>query len=148
MLKHSSRRALSTTSSATSGYTHMNTQTEVILNCQEISKKRCSHLLIDVRVGVWPMVAALMPGNAAKVLREVSRVRTVTLKVGELQVVVVQRQVVLHGWEAARPGGEVSDTLVLTVQHLSEVICNGQVSDHFSAQQHNFEILRHKTCVC
>ncbi len=53
-----------------------------------------------------------------------------TLEVCKLKVVVVQRQVVLHGREAARPGGEVSNTLVFTVQHLSEVICNKRVSDH------------------
>lgn len=38
-----------------------------------------------------------------------------TLEVGELKVVIVQRQVVLHGREAARTGGEVPDALVLTV---------------------------------
>ena len=38
-----------------------------------------------------------------------------TLEVGKLKVVVVQRQVVLHGREAARTGGEVPDALVLTV---------------------------------
>lgn len=38
-----------------------------------------------------------------------------TLEVGKLKVVVMQRQVVLHGREAARTGGEVPDALVLTV---------------------------------
>lgn len=47
-----------------------------------------------------------------------------TLEVGKLKVVVVQRQVVLHGREAARPGGEVPDALVLAVQDLRVVICN------------------------
>lgn len=47
-----------------------------------------------------------------------------TLVVGKLEVVVVQRQVVLHWGEAAWAGGEVSNTLVFTVQHLSEMICN------------------------
>lgn len=51
------------------------------------------------------------------------RVCVPTLEVGELQVVVVQRQVVLHWREAARPRGEVPDALMLTVQNLSEVIC-------------------------
>lgn len=50
----------------------------------------------------------------------------------------MQRQVVLHGREAARPGGEVSDTLVFTVQHLSEVICNNnnkkKVSDQYFSE--------------
>lgn len=52
-----------------------------------------------------------------------------TLEEGELEVVVVQRQVVLHGRQAARPGGQITDTLVFTVQHLSEVICNTKDED-------------------
>lgn len=52
----------------------------------------------------------------------------------------MQRQVVLHWGEAARAGGEVSNTLVFTVQHLSEMICNKMVSDQFLDHKHNFEI--------
>lgn len=50
--------------------------------------------------------------------------RRVTLEVGELEVVVVQGQVVLHGREAAGSSGQVPNALVFTVQDLSEVICN------------------------
>ena len=45
-----------------------------------------------------------------------------TLVVGKLQVVVVQRQVVLHGRQTTGPSGQVSNTLVFTVQHLGEVV--------------------------
>lgn len=55
------------------------------------------------------------------------RALLLTVEISKLQVVVVQRQVVLHGREAAGPGGQVSHTLVLTVQHLSEMVCNKKV---------------------
>lgn len=50
-----------------------------------------------------------------------------TVEVRKLKVVVVLRQVVLHRREAAWPGGEVSNALVFTVQHLSEVIYNKKI---------------------
>lgn len=68
-----------------------------------------------------------MTSSVMKVVRNASNPtvqRQLTLEVGKLKVVIVQRQVVLHGGESAWPGGEVSNALVFTMQHLSEVICN------------------------
>jgi len=57
-----------------------------------------------------------------KVWISITFLEQLTVEVGKLKVVVVQGQVVLHRREAARPGGEVTNALVFTVQHLSEVI--------------------------
>lgn len=70
-------------------------------------------------------------------------VQPLTLVVGELEVVVVQREVVLHGREAAGPGCQVSDTLVFAVQHLGEVIWSSNVNDN-----NDRRLARVHTCVC
>lgn len=58
--------------------------------------------------------------------------KKLTLKICKLQVIVVQRQVVLHGGKAAWSSSEVSHALMFTVKHLSEVICNRKGSDQAS----------------
>lgn len=62
--------------------------------------------------------------QASKAGGDTMRGSLLTLEVGELQVVVVQRQVVLHGGQAAGSGGQISHTLMFTMQHLGEVVCN------------------------
>lgn len=93
---------------------------------------------------VYPSPLFIIKHTETSALFPALRGELLTLEVGKLKVVIVQRQVVLHGREAARPGGEVSHTLMFTVQHLSEVICNKKVSDQFVfAHRQNFEIVSH-----
>lgn len=49
-----------------------------------------------------------------------------TSVIGKLQVVIMERKVVLNGWQTPRTGGKFSDTLMLTHQDLHVVICEGE----------------------
>lgn len=103
------------------------------------------HELLNVCLRVWAMgecpcvcVTEILQYKVQWETNEslwgVSRELQLTLEVGKLKVVVVQGQVVLHGREAAWSGGEISDTFVLTVQHLSEVICNKTDGNQISSK--------------